>query len=98
MTITVVNLRARDADFYCDRSSPLGNPYRMASEDERGVVCDLYEELFYRYQNPDLAPPGWLEYLDKILQAAKKGDITLGCWCAPKRCPVAKIWSCKKHD
>ncbi len=86
MTITVVNLRKQEADFKCDRPSPLGNPFYMRSEHERHTVCNQYETLFQKYLNPDLAPVGWLEYLDKILQAAKEKNITLGCWCAPKRC------------
>jgi hypothetical protein len=58
----------------------------MDGESERDKACDQYEQYFAQNLNPDYAPPGFLEYLDQICQAAEKGDITLGCWCAPKRC------------
>ena len=86
MIIKVVNLRKGKSDFKCDRTTALGNPFVLYSEKDRNKVCDEYEIYFQRNMNPDEAPPGFLEYLDEILQAAKKKDITLGCWCAPKRC------------
>ena len=88
MTITVVNMRYNTipVDFNCDRRSPLGNPYRMTHEKYRDHVCDNYEEYFPRMLNPDVSPPGFLEFLSEILEKAKKEDITIGCWRAPKRC------------
>lgn len=88
--VTVVNMFTgidRDSiDFICDRSSPVGNPSQMGYKKNRDDVCEDYIDYFYHNLNPDLAPPGFLEYLDKILQAAQKRDIILGCWCAPRRC------------
>jgi len=87
MTVTVVNLKKMPKpDFRADRSTALGNPFYMNRESERELVCDQYEAYFLGNLNPDVAPVGFLSELDKILQAAKKGDITIGCWCAPKRC------------
>lgn len=86
MTVTVVNIRHQLADFRCDRLSPLGNPYYMPDESKRDEVCDRYYDYFHKSLNPDHAVKGFLEYLDKILKAASKRDITIGCWCAPKRC------------
>ena len=86
MSITVVNMRDHKADFRCDRKSAVGNPFVMHKEHERELVCTCYDAYFQECLNPDIAPPGFLEYLDEILQAAKQKDITLGCWCAPKQC------------
>lgn len=90
MTVTVVNMYSRvdkkDIDFICDRTSPVGNPSKMNSNSTRDDVCEDYIDYFYHNLNPDLSPPGFLKYLDKILQAAKQRDIILGCWCAPRRC------------
>ena len=85
--IKIVNLKDQEfVDFICDRRSPLGNPHKMQQENERNLVCRMYETTFNQNLNPDYAPPGWLEYLDAIIQKAKQQDITLGCWCAPKQC------------
>ncbi len=90
--IKIINIRTGEVPtFRCDRLSPLGNPYIIRNEQERDEACDLYEEYFNKSLNPDWAKPGFLEYLDKIIQTAKVQDITLGCWCAPKRCHCETI-------
>jgi hypothetical protein len=88
MSIEIVNVHYWDhpVDFMCDRTSPLGNPFRINKDLNRDGVIEKYNEYFYTNLNPDIAPVGFLECLDDILQAAKTRDITLGCWCAPKRC------------
>lgn len=94
MAVKIVNLRWKKAPtFRCDRSSPVGNPFLMldSSTEERDRVCDLYYDYFQKNLNPDDSPYGFLEYLDQILQAASERDITLGCWCAPKRCHCETI-------
>jgi hypothetical protein len=94
MTVTVINMRwGNKPDFRCDRASPLGNPFKMRdqSEAERHRVCVLYDSYFHQNLNPDVAPPGFLEALDEILTANCERDITLGCWCAPKRCHCETI-------
>lgn len=92
--IKIVNLRFEKADFRCDRSSPLGNPFPMGHEANRDKVCDQYEKYFYKSLNPDISPRGFLEHLDMILTAANHGPISIGCWCAPKRChcDTIKTW------
>ena len=93
MTIIIANMRKgrKNVDFVCDRTSPLGNPFYMGNESERDYVCDSFDRYFQKNLNPDIAPVGFLEYLDEILQATKKGDVTLGCWCAPLRCHCTTI-------
>ena len=89
MTVTVVNVKdGGHIDFMCDRSTALGNPFHMryGTDEDRDVVCEKYNDYFRRCLNPDYAPAGLLEYLDKICREAAKRDITLGCHCAPKRC------------
>ena len=85
-SVTVVNLKNSSADFVCDRTSPLGNPFVLEHEIQRAFVISQYNIYFHTNLNPDYAPEGFLEYLDKILQEAKVRPITLGCWCAPKKC------------
>jgi hypothetical protein len=94
MTVKIVNLRYhKSPDFICDRTSPLGNPFRMRDQSmqERNRVCDEYYDYFHTNLNPDLAPVGFLEQLDQILRAATFSDISLGCWCVPKRCHCQTI-------
>ncbi len=57
-----------------DRSSPWGNPYRMAREADRAEVCSRYE-LEHLPSRPDL--------LDQV--ADLRGRV-LACWCSPKPC------------
>jgi len=87
MTVTVVNLRVNSSPtFRCDRASPLGNPFILNNEIQRSSVLKLYQSYFHQNLNPDFAPPGFLEMLSDICIAADAGDITLGCWCAPRAC------------
>ena len=47
-TIQVGNLKTTQQGIRVDRSSSLGNPFKMRSEAERDAVCDGYEEYFDR--------------------------------------------------
>lgn len=86
MSITVVNIHHKPkGSIYCGRGTPLGNPFVMADESMRDIVCDKYEEWFTnKVMNPDNAV--FHEFLDEIVQKAKVEDVSLGCFCAPKRC------------
>lgn len=71
---------------YIGRGSPLGNPFIMrdGSGAERDRVCNAYaagldEQILGK--NPTV-----LAELRRLYRLAKAGDITLGCFCAPKRC------------
>lgn len=68
-----------------DRSSVVGNPFRMNCEAERNRVCDEYEKYF----NAKVKVKGsaFRKEIIRIYSLVAKGyDVALGCWCAPKRC------------
>lgn len=75
---------------YCGRGSALGNPFPMADESQRNVVCDKYEEWFGDQVNGDGSQEFMLQ-LEGIEQLAKYGDVSLRCFCAPKRCHCETI-------
>lgn len=69
---------------YIGRPSPLGNPFVMKSEAQRTEVIAKYRALFEQYitwQTPKIMQE--LEYLEKL---ARRGDLVLGCFCAPRAC------------
>ena len=69
---------------YIGRGSPLGNPFVMKSEADRDAVCDQYQAWFDRkVKNGDERV---MNELRRLYRLAKKGDLVLGCFCAPKRC------------
>lgn len=76
-------------EFKVDRTSPVGNPFYMASETKRDEVCDKYQ----RYFEKQISNNGvFREYAYKILNALKTyKKVTLYCWCAPKRCHAETI-------
>jgi len=85
MVIKIVQTR-NEASEYVGRGSPLGNPYPMkdASETERNRVCDQYQVWFdFMLAN---AEPTFMEELNRLTKIAMNGDLSLGCYCAPKRC------------
>jgi hypothetical protein len=67
-----------------DRSSPLGNPYRMSSEEQRDNVCEAYaHEISRRVKND----PAYRREMVRIYRACERGEhVALMCWCAPRRC------------
>lgn len=69
-----------------DRGTPLGNPFYMSNESLRDFVCDRYESYF---NTPHTII--FNEELDRIVELAKTNDITLLCWCYPKRCHAETI-------
>lgn len=83
--ITIVNIRNNKADVYCGRGSALGNPFVMHNETQRDDVCNRYETHF-NHQVRELKDEAMLKQLRMIWTLAKKGDVSLGCYCAPKRC------------
>lgn len=83
--ITVVNKYKESNHIYCGRGTALGNPFPMHNESQRDGVCDEYEKYFDHQVN-ELQNPDMLAELRLIYSAARKGDINLGCFCAPKRC------------
>jgi hypothetical protein len=83
--ITIGKKWDKDA-IYIGRGSPLGNPFAMKgmSQEERDRVCDAYIVWFdEKVAERDQAVMG---ELSRIYLLAKKQPVTLGCFCAPKRC------------
>lgn len=82
---------------YCGRGSPFGNPFNLTGkttlkgidEEERNEVCDKYEVYFYKRVKEDIAFKDAVRSL--IAKTIKEGEITLGCFCAPKRCHTETI-------
>lgn len=84
--VSIVNCWTRKPDVYCGRGSALGNPFKMNGEKDRNKVCDKYEEYFNEEvrekQNQEM-----LEQLKHIYRLALSyGNVTIGCYCFPKRC------------
>jgi len=70
-----------------DRTT-VGNPFRMYTEEQRDEVCDKYESYFYRRLQKDKK---FRDYVEYIVDTARKHDVALGCWCYPKRCHAETI-------
>ena len=93
-TIFIKNLRnekpKEKTDFKVDRSTPLGNPFPMKFESERDSVCDDYSNYWLKL----IEVPEKAEFFNKLLEAYKtNGEISLFCWCAPRRCHAETIKS-----
>jgi hypothetical protein len=91
MSITVVNIRKEDSTHYVGRPTPCGNIFVMKNESERNQVCDDYQIWFDKQVNSDNRQSKFLSQLRAIYVSAKKGDVKLGCYCAPKRCHADTI-------
>ena len=105
--ISIKNLRhgqpSEPFDIKVDRSSILGNPYRMSKEWERAAVCCKYERYFNAMVNEDIEfllqnnfdiskIKKFKSELDKLSKLFKKfGQLSLWCWCAPLQCHAETI-------
>ena len=90
--IEIMNLRDTKPtelyDFKVDRTTPLGNMFRMHSEVDRNTVCDQYDNHFPIILGNRQA----CSLFDRLITAHKKyGKLRLFCWCSPKRCHVETI-------
>lgn len=82
--VVVGNKRSGARGIYVGRPSPLGNPFFMHDESQRDACCDEYEQwLTAKIAAKDRAV---CAELNAIYQRAKNEQITLVCWCAPRRC------------
>ena len=90
MAIKIGNIRTFKPDgsiaIKVDRTSPLGNPFYMCNESVRDYVCARYEEYFNAPH-----PIIFNDELNRIVELARTNDITLLCWCYPKRCHAETI-------
>jgi hypothetical protein len=71
--------------FYVGRPTPLGNPFRLLREEDREWVVSQYAAWLrdqLRRGNPEV-----IRALEELYRTLKlRGNITLLCFCAPKRC------------
>ena len=91
--------------FIVDRSTVLGNPYRInPAWDQNGAgrkrVIDLYRK--WLWQKSQARDSSVLAELKRIKAAALVGPVELGCHCAPRPCHadvIARciIWACKSR-
>lgn len=75
----------------CDRGhSVLCNPFRVTSEDKRNESCDRFQAYFDRKVR-EKKDADFMNELRRIYQLALRQDVTLACWCYPKRCHTRTI-------
>ena len=96
MSIKIGNIRTLVPDgsvvIRVDRTSVLGNPYIMPDESYRDTVCDWYEDYFYDTVNSvEGDHVSFKNKLNSTIEIARTNDITLLCWCHPKRCHAETI-------
>jgi len=82
--ITVGNKQRGARGIYVGRSSPLGNPFPLLREAERAAVIRDYEDWLAE-QLLDPRSPASIE-IHRLAALARKQDLCLVCWCAPKAC------------
>jgi len=94
--IQIVNLRSGKSpvepwEVYVDRRSPLGNPFKMKgnSEEERNRVCDEYDAWLNEALRTN--PLVHAEFQRLLNLYRMHGQLSLYCWCAPKRCHAESI-------
>ena len=90
--IEIMNLRNSKPeypwDFKIDRTSPVGNPFKLSTEMSRDRSCNLYHKYVYavwgiKYK----AHPEFIEYIKDMVRILKEyKKLRLFCWCAPLRC------------
>ncbi|QDP56472.1 MAG: hypothetical protein Tp152SUR00d2C52646391_68 [Prokaryotic dsDNA virus sp.] len=73
-----------------DRTSVLGNPYKMYGEHMRDEVCDNYAVwLKERIKAKDEVILGALEHIADLVYNGH--DVIITCHCTPKRCHADEI-------
>ena len=82
--ITIGNKKYGARGIYVGRPSALGNPFPLRCEAERTAVIRDYEDWLAE-QLLDLTSPASVE-MSRLAALARKGDLCLVCFCAPKAC------------
>lgn len=83
--IKVTNKKLGGKGEYIGRPSPLGNPFRVESEKQRGKVISQYREwLLGKVKSKDDTIVSELKRLRSL--AETQGELNLACWCSPKQC------------
>ena len=91
--VNIINLRLQKPenpwDVRVDRSSVLGNPFKMKEESQRDEVCDKYDAYFAEQLREN---PAVQKEIQRILALHQThGELNLFCWCAPKRCHAETV-------
>lgn len=101
--INILNLRntkpQHEWQVRVDRTSVLGNPFYMRSENYRDEVCDKYESYFNdmlkrskHSGSSNVKAKVFVQELRRLYKIARTyGKLELFCWCAPKRCHAETI-------
>lgn len=63
--------------------SALGNPWKLKNESERQEILTKYEIWLRGLLKADTPQRREIEMLTDL---ARRGDLSLGCWCAPALC------------
>jgi hypothetical protein len=82
--ITVGNKQHGACGVYVGRPSSLGNPFVMRGEETRAQVIRDYEDWLAE-QLLDSSSPASIE-IHRLAALARKQDLCLLCFCAPKVC------------
>lgn len=85
--IEVINKRGVQAYIgeYIGRPNPLGNPFVLGKDGDRTTVIQRYRDWLTAKWNMGGTDPALVE-LRRLGNIARKGNLTLICWCAPKAC------------
>lgn len=101
--INILNLRnsqpQHEWQVRVDRTSILGNPFKMFDERDRDRVCNNYDNYFFdmirrgkESGTQNLKARAFVQELRRLYKLAKThGKLDLFCWCAPKRCHAETI-------
>ena len=88
--IRIGNKRRGDVGEYVARPSPLGNPWILDDERNRNRVCDLYATWLDK--QVQLKNEVVIREIDRLRRLhEERGDLTLVCFCVPKRCHAEAI-------
>jgi hypothetical protein len=82
--IRVVHCKVENNCEYIGRPSALGNPFAIGASGTREEVVLKYRNwIISRIKEKDMEI---INELKRLKSLAKKGELKLGCWCAPRAC------------
>ena len=96
--IKILNIRSLSSNlepsyFFIGRPNTLGNPFYLKSEKERDEVVLKYRK--YLWKKIKAKDSKICSKLNEIKQYyLQKGEVSLVCWCAPKKCHGDVIKNC----
>ena len=82
--IKVVHCKREPNHEYIGRPSPLGNPFPLPKGVAKGSTLPKYREWLMK--KIEMKDKQVIDELNRLYLIAKKGDLNLGCWCAPQVC------------